>query len=117
MWAYGHPFHIEYGDDGHITQDCGLEVEFDQSSHANHCYQNLIEGKLGYIRKIQEIMQVEFSSFQCVVFSCKWWDTFEQIKLKENLDSGIICINSKKYGLKQRSLMFSQNIATKWFFT
>jgi hypothetical protein len=71
MWAYGHHFHTEYVDDGHITQDCGVEVEFDQSSHASHRDQNLIEGKLGYIGKIQEIMQVDFSSFQCVIFCCK----------------------------------------------
>jgi hypothetical protein len=96
MWAYGHHFHTEYVDDGHITQDCGVEVEFDQSSHASHHDQNLIEGKLGYIGKIQEIMQVDFSSFQCVIFCCKWWDTFDQRNVKEDRDSGIICINSKK---------------------
>jgi hypothetical protein len=97
MWAYGHHFRIEYADDGHITQDCAFEVKFDQSSTcASHRDQNLIEGNLGYIRKIQEIMQVDFSSFQCVIFCCKWWDTFDQRNVKEDRDSGIICINSKK---------------------
>jgi hypothetical protein len=76
MWAYGHHFPTEYVDDGHITQYCGVEVKFNQSSHASHCDQNLIEEKLDYIRNIQEIMQVDFSSFQCVIFCCKWWDTF-----------------------------------------
>jgi len=49
MWAYGHHFHVEDADDGHLTQDCGVEVKFDQSSHVSHCDQNLIERKLGYI--------------------------------------------------------------------
>jgi hypothetical protein len=51
MWAYGHHFHTEDVDDGHVTLDYGVEVEFNQSSHASHHDQNLIEGKLGYIGK------------------------------------------------------------------
>jgi hypothetical protein len=68
VWAYGHHFHTEYVDEGHIIQNCGVEIEFDQSSRASHRDENLIEGKLGYIGKIQEIMQVNFSSFQRVIF-------------------------------------------------
>ena len=56
MWAYGHHFNTEDVDDGHVTQDHGVEVEFDQSSHASHRDQNTIQGKLGYGRKIQEII-------------------------------------------------------------
>ena len=41
-------------------------------------------------------MQVDFSSFQCVILRCRWWDTFDQNNVKEDRDSGIICINSKK---------------------
>jgi hypothetical protein len=63
-WEYGYNFLIEYAYDGNITQNCGVEVEFDQSSRASHHDQNLIEGKLDYIGKIKKIMQVEFSSFQ-----------------------------------------------------
>ena len=44
MWAYGHHFHTEYVDDGNNTQDFGVEVNFDQSSHASQRDQNLIEG-------------------------------------------------------------------------
>jgi hypothetical protein len=63
MSAYGHHFRTNDADDGCVTLDHGLEVEFEKSSHSNDPDQNLIERKLGYIRKIQEIMQVEFSSF------------------------------------------------------
>jgi hypothetical protein len=96
MWAYRHHFHTKYVDDEHITQYCGLEVELDQSSHASHRDQKKIEGKLGYIGKIQEIMQVDFPSFQCVDVCCKWWGAFYWRNVKEDRDSGIICINSKK---------------------
>ena len=47
----------------HMTQNCGVEVEFDQSSHSSHRDENLIEGKLSYVGKIQEIMQVDFHPF------------------------------------------------------
>ena len=96
MWAYGHHFSIENADDGHMTQDCGVEVEFDQSSRASHCDQNLVWGTLGYAGKIQEIIEVDFSSFQCVIFRCKWWDTFDRSSVKEDRDSRLICINSRK---------------------
>ena len=96
MWAYGHHFRIEDVDDGHMTQDCRVEVEFNQFSHVSHRDQNLIRGTLGYVRKIQEIIEVEFSSFQCVISRCKWWDTFDQNNVKEDRDTGLICINSRK---------------------
>jgi hypothetical protein len=77
MWAYVHPFCTKYVDEGHIVQYCGMEVEFDQSSLSIRCDENMIKGKLGYIGNIQEIMHVDLSSFQCVIFCCKWWDTFD----------------------------------------
>ena len=79
-----------------MTQDCGVEVEFDQSSLSSHRDQNLVRGTLGYVGKIQEIIQVDVSSFQCVIFRCKCWDTFDQNNLKEDCDSRLICINSRK---------------------
>jgi hypothetical protein len=39
---------------------------------------------------------LDLSSFQCVIFRCKWWDTFDQNNVKEDRDSGMICINCKK---------------------
>ena len=89
-------FHTEDVDDGHMTQDCGVEVEFDQSSHSSHHDENLIEGNLGYVGKMQEIVQVDLSSFQCVIFKRKWWDTFVRNNVKVDHDSGLMYINSKK---------------------
>ena len=96
MWAYGHHFCIENADVGNITQDRGVEVEFDQSSRSSHRDQQLVRGTLGYVGKIQEIIEVDFSSFQCFIFRCKWWDTFDQNNVKEDCDSRLICINSRK---------------------
>ena len=71
-----------------------MEVEFNQSSHANYYDQNRIEEKLGYIGKIQEIILVDFTSLHCVIFRCKWRNTFDQNNVKEYHDNGLICINS-----------------------
>ena len=63
MWAYGHHFHTENANYGHMTQDCGVEVDFDQSSWASYHNKSLVRGTLGYVGKIQEIIQVNISSF------------------------------------------------------
>jgi hypothetical protein len=63
MSAYGHHFHTQYVDEGHITQYFAVEVVFYQYICVSFPDENLIEGKLGYIGKIKEIMQVDFSSF------------------------------------------------------
>ena len=68
MWAYGHLFHTENADAGNITQDCGVEVEFNQSSRSSHRDQQLVQGTLGYVEKIQEIIEADFSSFQFFIF-------------------------------------------------
>ena len=47
MWEYGHHFRIENFDAENITQDYGVEVEFDQSSRSSHRDQNLVQGTLG----------------------------------------------------------------------
>ena len=39
---------------------------------------------------------MDFSSFQCVIFKCRWRDTFDRNNVKEDRDSGMICINSRK---------------------
>ena len=95
IWAYGHHFRIENSDDGHMTEYCGVEVGFDQSNRSSHHEQNLVQGTLGYIGKIQEIIEVDFSSFQCVIFWCKWWDTFNRNNVKEDCESEMICIKSR----------------------
>lgn len=102
MWPYGNNFDMEDVDDGCMTQNYGVEVEFSQSSHASHYDQNLIKQILGYIRKIQEIIEVDFSSFQCVIFRCKWWDAFYRNNVKEYCDSVLLCIYSRNVWYEAR---------------
>ena len=96
MWAYGHYFRTENVDARNITQDYGVEVELDQSSRSSHRDQQLVRGMLGYVGKVQDIVELDFSSFQCVIFRCKWQDTFDRNNVKEYRDSRLICINSRK---------------------
>ena len=93
MWAYGHHFCTEDVNDVCVTLYCGVEFMFYQSNHASHHDRNLIVGMLSYVRKIQEIIQVDISSFQCVIFRFKWRDTFDKSNVKEYRDSGLLCIN------------------------
>ena len=79
-----------------MTQDYEVQVKFDQSIQASHHYQNLVRGMLGYVGKIEWIIEVDFSSFQCVIFRCKLWDTFDKYDEMEDHDSRLICINSRK---------------------
>ena len=98
-----------------MTQDHGVEVDFDQTSRSSHCDQNLVRGTLGYVKKIQEIIEVDFSSFQCVIFRCKWWDTFDQSNVKEYRDSRLICINSTKMWNEAKETYVFPKTATRFF--
>ena len=100
-----------------MTQDCGVEVKFDQYSRATHGNQNLVRGTLGYVGKIQEINEVDFSPFQYVIFRCKWWDTFDRNNVKEDHDSRLICINSRNMWDEAKEPYVFPNTATKCFFT
>ena len=94
IWEYGLHFNTKDTDDGCVTLDCGVEFKFDQSSCTSHHDRNIIKGKLGYTKKLQEIMQVDFTYIQFVIFRCKWWNTFDWSKVKEYHESGLICMNS-----------------------
>ena len=111
MWAYGHWFHTKEDDYGHLTQDCGVEVNFDHSRCDSNRDRNMIRGKLFYVGKIQEIIQVDFSYFQCLIFRCGWWDASNMNNVKEDRDSVLICINSRKMW-DERTLEFFQNTTT-----
>ena len=117
MWEYGHHFHTENVDDGHMTQDYRMEFEFDQSSQASHRDQNLVRGTLSYVEDIQEIIEVDFSSFQCVIFRCKWWDTFDRNNVTEDRDSRLICINSTKMWDEAKDLyVFPKHFNHEFFY-
>ena len=39
---------------------------------------------------------MDFSSFPHVIFRCKWWNTFYRNNVKEDHDSGLLCIHFRK---------------------
>ena len=104
-------------DDGYMTQDYGVEVGFDQSIHASHHDQNLIQGMLGYLEKIQVIIEADLSLFQCVIFRCQWWDTFDRNNVKEDHDCGMISINSRKMWHEPREPYVFPKHCSQVFFT
>ena len=55
MWAYGRHYGVEMVDVRIWTFDCGIMVDFKQSSWASSKYKNIIEGNLQYVGKFQEI--------------------------------------------------------------
>lgn len=115
--TYGHHFCTKDVDDGYVMLDCVGKIKFKQSSHASHCHQNLIKGKLVYVEKMQQIMQVDFLTFQCVILRCKWWDTFYWSNVKENCDSGIVCINSKRKQVETKEPQVFSKHYNQVFFT
>ena len=62
----------------------------------------------GYIKKIQDIVQVGFSSLKWVIFRWKRWHSFNQNNVKEYCDSGLICINSKNMWDEKKKLYVYQ---------
>ena len=60
MWAYGRHYRVESIDVKRQSLDCGIMVDFKQSNRASSKDKNIIEGNLQYVRKIQEIIELEY---------------------------------------------------------
>ena len=93
MWAYGQHFRKEKNYERRMIFDCGVMADFDQESHASLRDINLIQGKLKYVGKIQEIIQYDYRSFQCVIFKCKWFDTLNRRTILYDRPSDYFAIN------------------------
>jgi hypothetical protein len=69
-------------------------VAFDQTSHASSRDTNPIEGQLDYVGTIQEIIELDYRSFKCVIFKCKWFDIFDRRRsVRHDLDSELYSID------------------------
>ena len=53
-------------------------VDFKQSSQASSKDKNIIEGNLQYVGKIQEIIELDYRSFKCCIFKCRWYEAFDR---------------------------------------
>ena len=61
-------------------------------------------------------MQVDLSSFQCVIFRCRWWDTFGNNNVEEDCDSGLICIKSRNMWDESKELYVLPKHCNQVFF-
>ena len=96
MWAYGQHYYVESVDVKRRSFDCGVMVDFKQSSRASSKDKNVIEGNLQYVGKIQEIIELDYRSFKCSIFKCKWYEAFNRTK-RNDIHSGLFSIDSSKY--------------------
>ena len=78
MWAYGRHYRVESIDVKRRSFDCGIMVDFKQSSQASSKDKNIIEGNLQYVGKIQEIIELDCNSFKCCIFKCRWYEAFDR---------------------------------------
>jgi len=101
MWAYGRHYRVEIVDVKIRTFDCGVMVDFKQSSRASSKDKNIVEGNLQYVGKIQEIIELDYRSFKCCIFKCKWYEAFERTR-RHDTHSGLFSIDSSKYLLEDK---------------
>ena len=78
IWAYGQHYRVESIDVKRRSFDCGIMVDFKQSNRASSKDKNIIEGNLQYVRKIQEIIELDYRFFKCCIFKCRWYEAFDR---------------------------------------
>jgi len=71
-------------------------VDFKQSSRASSKDKNIIEGNLQYVGKIQEIIELDYHSFKCCIFKCRWYEAFERTG-RHDTHSGLFSIYSSRF--------------------
>jgi hypothetical protein len=96
MWAYGRHYRVESVDVKRRSFDCGIMVDFKQSSRASSKDKNIIEGNLQYVGKIQEIIELDYRSFKCCIFKCRWYEAFERTQ-RHDTHSGLFSIDSSRF--------------------
>ena len=96
MWEYGWDYHVEWRDIKISSFGCGVMVDFKKSSWAILKDKNIIEGNLQYVGKIQEIIELDYRSFKCNIFKCRWYEAFETMQ-RHDTHSGLFSIDSLRY--------------------
>ena len=81
MRAYGWHYRVEHVDVKRRSFDCGIMVEFKQYSQSSSKDKNIIEENLQYVGKIQEIIELDYRSFKCCIFKCRWYEAFERTQI------------------------------------
>ena len=52
----------------------------------------MIEANLQYVGKIQQIIQLDYHSFKCCIFKCRWYEIFERTQ-RHDTHSGLFSID------------------------
>jgi hypothetical protein len=69
MWAYGHHFRGESVNYWKQTCDCRVSFASDQTNCPSSRDTNAIEGQIDYVGSIQEIIELGYLSFLCVILN------------------------------------------------
>jgi hypothetical protein len=96
MWAYGLNYHVESVDVKRQSFDYGIMVDFKKFSRPSSKDKNIIEGNLQYVGKIQEIIELDYRSFKCCIFKCRWYEAFEWTQ-RHDTYSGLLSIDSLRF--------------------
>ena len=95
MRAYCWHYHLERVDDKRWPFDGSIMVDFKQSSWENSKDKNIIEGNLQYVGNIVEINELDYQSFKCCNFKCRWYESFERTQ-RHDTHNRIFSIDSSK---------------------
>jgi hypothetical protein len=71
-------------------------VDFKKSSRASSKDKNTIEGNLQYVRKLNEIIDLDYHFFKCCIFNYIWYESFEKIR-RHDTHSGFFSIYSSRF--------------------
>jgi hypothetical protein len=74
MWEYGDHYRVD-PDDGHpshATYNYGVACIFIQASCSSIQDQNIIVADLQYVGMLKEIVVVNYSGLQLILFKCSW---------------------------------------------
>ena len=81
-WAYGRHYHVE-------------SVYVKRRSQESSKYNNIIEGNLQYVGKIQENIELDYRSFKCCIFKCRWYEAFKRTRIHDT-HGGLFSIDSSR---------------------
>jgi hypothetical protein len=56
----------------------------------------MIEVNLQYVGKIQEITELDYHSFKCCIFKCRWYESFDRTRRHDN-HSALFSIDSSRF--------------------
>jgi hypothetical protein len=87
-------FRVERVHNGKQARDYGVSISFDQTSCAISWAANLIQEQLGYVNTIQDVIELDYRSFQCVFFKYKWFNIFDRMtSIRYGLNSDLYSID------------------------